>query len=455
MIWRRFKNLSGVQLVLPVLGLTLLVSGLLTVYAVLQARATDIDKLQIVGDRLVDRMRESHLAVVGKDIRELSNTWPLDAEDLSVGLWRRLDGKEDHIASFPSEDVWSRRPDGSNRKETIFDLAIISKSENWEKPMNSLLRVAIAHPARNERAVRGVLPWFWAGYAILLVASALVYLHYQKRFQQSAAFVKSSLEDFASGDTNVRLQESYAVPEITQVAALVNPILGRLQTMIQDMQHVTEHAAHELNRPIKKAQVHLKSADERGEDLDPALLQTYFSEAIANVNLVATLIRLDAERGLPTTQSTVDFSDLLSKRVEVNEGLLTRYDRRLNENIVDDIFLCGEDGLLEILVDNLLNNIDKYAPHNSDLCISLNAGDHSFRFAVSNTGAFPVDIRDCAFEPYKRSEVVWSSTPGMGIGLSIVHRIAERHGFSVNITPSDKVAEVVIEGPVTDRTSLT
>lgn len=428
----------------PILSLALIVSAALTNSAIKKAREVDFEKAEAVARYIVSELRTGKAALAGPAIWSLNESWELDHEDLSVWLWGSRESSI--ILSFGNLE-WDETRIAKSHQMVERDIAKISKDEKWTQPSSEILRVAIVKPARAEREMRRLLASFWVGYLLVAAIAFALYRRYVARFGQSGTAVQQRLDSFASGKTAARLDEAYPSPEFTQLSRVINPILGRLEGLMSDMLRTSENAAHELKRPIKKARLELSASDKAARPVDKAKVDSLLDEALSNVGAISELMRLDAERGIAPSLQIMDLSDLTEKRVESFEALFRQGDRTLAVAIEPDIFVRGEHHLLTLMLDNLFDNVSKYAPNDARISISLSRPNDKFRLSVVNSGAFPTDIRHRAFERYARSEAFWS-VKGMGLGLSFVDRIAERHGFSAEIAPHEDVAEVVISGRV-------
>ncbi|ARJ65189.1 hypothetical protein WV31_05720 [Magnetospirillum sp. ME-1] len=93
----------------------------------------------------------------------------------------------------------------------------------------------------------------------------------------------------------------------------------------------------------------------------------------------------------------------------------------------------GDRDLLAVAFSNLLGNAGKYSPPSAPIDVQISRQDNRAMVRVIDHGAGiePVDLPK-VFEKYYRSSTV-GHTPGTGLGLYLVKRIAERHGGSVSV----------------------
>ncbi len=97
--------------------------------------------------------------------------------------------------------------------------------------------------------------------------------------------------------------------------------------------------------------------------------------------------------------------------------------------------------LLRRLVRNLLENARRYgasgqpAPEEGGIALSLTQQGSTVRITVCDHGpGVPPEYRERIFEPFFRLPGASERVGGVGLGLSLVKSIAERHGGRVQCT---------------------
>jgi signal transduction histidine kinase len=93
-------------------------------------------------------------------------------------------------------------------------------------------------------------------------------------------------------------------------------------------------------------------------------------------------------------------------------------------------------GYLELVIDNLLANAEKYSPSDAPITVQLQRTDEEVRVRILDLGAGidPSDV-DRLFEPFFRSQATSQRASGMGIGLAVCKRIIESQGGRVWARP--------------------
>ena len=91
--------------------------------------------------------------------------------------------------------------------------------------------------------------------------------------------------------------------------------------------------------------------------------------------------------------------------------------------------LFGDDGRIEQVLSNLIDNAIKYSPQGSEITVRLATTQNGYELSVIDHGiGLPPGTEEMIFEPFGRAKnALDAHVPGLGIGLSIARRIIERH----------------------------
>jgi signal transduction histidine kinase len=227
--------------------------------------------------------------------------------------------------------------------------------------------------------------------------------------------------------------------EIKQLADTFDVMLERLDHAFDGQRRFIGNASHELrtpltlNRALLEVAVHRRGASAEVRQLGETLLEinTRHERLIDGLLLLARSERELLER------SYVDLADIVEHVVaQVPPGTVT-----VNAK-PGDAPTTGNAVLLERLVQNLVDNgVRHNVPEDGWVRVTSDTGsDGSAVLQVSNTG--PVVPRyeiPGLFEPFRRlgSDRLSASSPGAGLGLSIVQAVARAHGGNVHAEPRD------------------
>lgn len=208
----------------------------------------------------------------------------------------------------------------------------------------------------------------------------------------------------------------------------------QLEAVIQGLQSFTGMVSHDLRGPLGNTSSLAdlaRAAHEAGDAAGAArwltLLRRETQRAVGMVDDLLTLANVDQG---PVRRSPVAMTALVGDCVQSLELL---YPGATQAVRFGDLPLVQADpGLLQHLVTNLLSNALKFGAGRAGLAIQVsarrNGGGWLFEVADNGPGFDPAQA-GALFEPFAR--LAPSVAAGSGLGLTVVRRVAERHGGSV------------------------
>jgi PAS domain S-box-containing protein len=200
--------------------------------------------------------------------------------------------------------------------------------------------------------------------------------------------------------------------------------------------------AHELRNPIAP----LRYATALLQRVDDAARQQKACEVIERqsghlARLIDDLLDISRiNRGLVALQrETVALAPLLLQAIEAARPALERAGHRLTVDLPDDdVRIDADPARIVQVFTNLLNNAVKYTPTGGDLRLRGRAAASEVVVDVADNGIgiAPQD-QGRLFQPFTQlapaGRPVQGSQGGLGIGLSLVRRLAEMHGGQVTL----------------------
>jgi two-component system, chemotaxis family, sensor kinase Cph1 len=219
--------------------------------------------------------------------------------------------------------------------------------------------------------------------------------------------------------------------------AELNAKIERLERERDAAEGFAALAAHELMAPLvfTEACVTLAGDRLRGTDQDELLraLEALGRGAARTRRLIETLLHESRATGLPLRRTVVGMAELTRECVEMLELELRARDARVAIGPLPQVL--GETELLGGLMMNLLTNALKFSPRHTTLIrVGSERGAGVWRIYVESEGPpIPASDRERIFQPYHRGRGERRAR-GVGLGLAICQRIAERHGGSMHVT---------------------
>lgn len=137
-------------------------------------------------------------------------------------------------------------------------------------------------------------------------------------------------------------------------------------------------------------------------------------------------IRIQMER--------VNVAEFVAHALEASRPLIEARRHRLSVSMPSGL-LCvlGDSARLSQVLTNLLNNAAKYTPEGGYIWFSANCEGNEIVFRVRDTGVgIPIDMLSTVFDLFTQADrSLERSEGGLGIGLTLVKRLIEKHGGTV------------------------
>ena len=440
------RRLSGRVLFFALALVSLLVALVLAWSVRTGAERANAALAQAIETRLLARLEESGASGLSAALLRPVAALVPERDRVEVALWRAR-GSTVSLLRETTPGIASAMvtvPPGApelitfdNQRFRVYVSDIASASVDWPLPMEDVeLRFAIEAPTAESRAAGRTMRSLGIFYIFLLiVVLALQYDHW-RRYRRGIENINSVLEGYAGGATGLRIEGEMPAPELIALGDNLNRVLPRLDVLFSDLRAMSAHLAHELKTPLQSIRGDLSRLSMGGLGEEGAAIVQDIDRKIdaANARLqnVMQLFRLQSDAEVSLSPG-VRIGALVVDQVYDVETLLEEKGRVLHLEVDEDITVTGNERLIELMVMNLLTNAAKYAPENAQILISLHRQGAGFELEIANTGSgFPKRLRKVAFERYARA-AEHEGASGVGLGLSLVRAIAERHGFVVDL----------------------
>ena len=221
--------------------------------------------------------------------------------------------------------------------------------------------------------------------------------------------------------------------DFDQLADNLNAMLDQIEYLMAGIRHVTDNIAHDLKTPLTRLRNRLEQL--LAEMPDSVTCRTEIADAIAEADqLLMTfnaLLRITRiESGGESQQTTpVDLLAVAQDAHELYEALAEDKAQHLGLSIPPHTALrvAGDRDLLFQAVANLLDNAIKYTPAAGVIELAVIHTPESVILRVTDNGpGIPASQRDQVLQRFYRLESS-RSTPGNGLGLSLVAAVAKYH----------------------------
>jgi len=238
--------------------------------------------------------------------------------------------------------------------------------------------------------------------------------------------------------------------ELAPSVQAMNTVLDRLNQSLDNEKRFTANAAHELLTPLTavKAEIQLfRRLGHANDDQDRAISSVLerIDRASHLITQLVTLARLEPENRSSTPQDRVNLARVVEDSIADAGEIIASKHLDLSIAPLTPVEVLGSRTQLAILCKNLIENAVKYCPAGGNVRVHLN--DRGV-LEVENDGTPMADyFKDHAFEPFVRGP--GETTPGSGLGLSIVRRVAELNAVRIHIGDKPGLQGVRVEARFT------
>uniref|UniRef100_UPI0035130C21 sensor histidine kinase n=1 Tax=Aeromicrobium sp. TaxID=1871063 RepID=UPI0035130C21 len=240
--------------------------------------------------------------------------------------------------------------------------------------------------------------------------------------------------------------------ELARLTSSFNQMMLALDASQQRQRQLVADAGHELRTPLTSLRTNIELLGQATERSDRELSIEQRREIMDDVRaqlgelttLVGDLVELARDEPLHRAPEPLDLVDVVEQAVE---RVRPRAGRLVLDVRLEPWDVIGEAHVLERAVTNLLDNAVKWSPEGGTVTVRLSDGVLTVR--DEGPGIAAEDLPH-VFERFFRSTEA-RTMPGSGLGLSIVHQAAVRHGGSVRAeSPASGGTVVTFELPAAD-----
>jgi signal transduction histidine kinase len=195
---------------------------------------------------------------------------------------------------------------------------------------------------------------------------------------------------------------------------------------------------HELKTPIAVARLNLETIQRYplDEEKRERLVKTTLDET-ARLNFLTNNILVASQLAGQSFRSERNELNLAGLLHDCIRDFQKRFpNRELIAHMPEEVVLNGDPLLLQILVNNLLENAQKYAPKDSPIQLNLSQESTAILLEVIDQGpGIPRSERKQIFERFYRIEnETTRKTAGTGLGLYLCKKIAANHQATISVS---------------------
>ena len=240
--------------------------------------------------------------------------------------------------------------------------------------------------------------------------------------------------------------------EFDRLAENLNAMLDEIDRLMGSMRTVTHNIAHDLRSPLTRVRNRLETAvagmdeaDRRREIVEQAVTEA--DQLLATFNALLSIA--DAEAGAGRSDMTpLDLEAVARDVAELYEPLVEERGLSLETRLLGPALVSGNRQLLFQAIANLIDNAVKYAGPGRRITLTVGSEKGCPELVVADDGpGIPAGDRSRVLERFVRLDPS-RSTPGSGLGLSLVAAIARLHNATLSLEDNHPGLKVRIRFPM-------
>ncbi|MGX5831558.1 ATP-binding protein [Mesorhizobium sp. 43Arga] len=285
---------------------------------------------------------------------------------------------------------------------------------------------------------------------LAIAGGALLASRVQRRLDGIAA----TMVDVSHGRLDTRIPLTGNGDDIDVVSSQVNAALDRLSALVDGMKQVSANIAHDLKTPLNRLQMILEGAADkaaRDQDVSDDLADARAEGYQINETFDALLRIAQIEAGARKARFTdLDLDEILQIIAEIYTGVAEDDGKVLSPAQLNETAdpIHGDRELLTQMFANLVENALRHCPPGTTIKLSVKRqGERVLASVADNGPGIPPDERERVFQRLYRLDHS-RSTPGNGLGLSLVRAIADLHGASIALDDCQPGLAVVVSFPL-------
>ena len=256
-----------------------------------------------------------------------------------------------------------------------------------------------------------------------------------------------AIQDFQLRKTKQFIGEGLTILVLFLLGAIyVYRSLKKQLRYADQQQNFMMAVTHELKTPIAISHLNIETLLKR--DLDSTqqlkLLEATLKET-KRLDSLSTNILLTAQLDMgqyEANKQLVNVSELVRQNIK---SFQERYPSRICNTMVEDAMeIQGEPLLIQLLINNLIDNANKYAPVTEPIYIHLQSQQNMIQLIVKDQGpGIAAADKNKVFEKFFRvGAETTRTTKGSGLGLYLCKRITEFHNATIQLTTNTPTGSI-------------
>ncbi len=261
--------------------------------------------------------------------------------------------------------------------------------------------------------------------------------------------ISATSREIMTGDLSRRIPTKGTGDDFDRLTDNLNSMLDRIETLMEDVRRVSDNIAHDLRTPLARLRTRLEllRMQKAGSEQLRETVEQAVSEAdglLSTFNALLRIARIESGSGRAGF-TDVNLASMMRDVVDLYEPLAEEKHQHLRVRLTGDLRACGDRDLLFQAIANVIDNAIKYTPTGGTIEVLTDTNSNGGRITVADSGpGIPVQAREKVFERFFRLDAS-RTTPGSGLGLSLVAAVAKLHDIKVFLKDNRPGLRVILD----------
>lgn len=290
----------------------------------------------------------------------------------------------------------------------------------------------------DEQLLKNFRRVFYLSFGVMLLAGILFGFYVAKNALGGIQRVRHGADLMSRGNLSQRISLNGGSEEIRNLTHSFNCMQDRIQSLINELQNVTNNVAHDLRGPVTRmrglAETTLTGVQNLEDYREMAGAVVEESDRLVGIiNIMLEIAETDA--GLrPLAHAPVDMKQMVQDVAEVYSSVAQDKSISLITKVSEvPLRVRGDRSRLQRALANLLDNALKFTPEGGDVELCAFAEKSRIIIQITDSGpGIPEEDLPHIYDRFFRGDQS-RSTPGNGLGLSLVQSIIHAHGGEIFI----------------------
>lgn len=275
-----------------------------------------------------------------------------------------------------------------------------------------------------------LLRGLFAALALAIPIGLLGSLVFVREMNRMVEAISGVGEQVAAGDLGRRADIDGSGDPVDRLKMSLNAMLGRIEALVEGHRTLTDALAHDLRSPLTHIHIQVSQALDEAPGTDQQARFDVIAQELGRLlHMLESALEISrAEAGIGRRDfERFDAGEVLRDLGEMYQPAAQAGGVRITVACAPDLDIEGNHGLVARALANLIDNALKYGSEGGEIILEASATSTEVHLVVADRAkGIPAARHAEAMRKFGRLDRA-RSTPGSGLGLSLVKAVASLH----------------------------